>query len=150
MDFEGALVVDEVNHILESLGVGFVEQEPLVLKIAQSGAEVWAGNGKEKTVTPKLLPEKYLRTSYVAKGPIICLQTSCTSESSRMRQRSEQGSPGQGGRSRGRLEPSHSSPHSDSSLEVVKISWIKRCKRSQQNFSNMHTGTTVTICLCLY
>ena len=58
LDFEGALVGDEVNHILEGLGVGFVEEEPLVLRIAQSGTEIWAGNGKEEPVTPKLLPEK--------------------------------------------------------------------------------------------
>ena len=58
LDFEGPLVVDEVNHILEGLGVGFVEEEPLVLRIAQSVAEIWAGNGKEEPVTPKLLPEK--------------------------------------------------------------------------------------------
>ena len=54
-----------------------------------------------------------------------------------MGQWSEQGSPGQGGRSRGRTEPSDSSPRSDSSLEVVKMGWIKRNKRSQQNFSHM-------------
>ena len=57
MDFEGALVGDEVNHILEGLGVGFVEEEPLVQRIAQSGAEVRAGNGKKEPVTTKLLPE---------------------------------------------------------------------------------------------
>ena len=45
-----------------------------------------------------------------------------------MGQWSEQGSPGQGGRSRGRTEPSDSSPRSDSSLEVIKMSWIKRNK----------------------
>ena len=57
MDFEGALVVDEVDHILEGLGVGFVEEKPLVLGIAQLGAEIWAGNGQEEPVTSKLLPE---------------------------------------------------------------------------------------------
>ena len=57
LDFEGALVVDEVDHVLESLGVGFVEEKPLVLRIAQLGAEIWAGNGQEEPVTSKLLPE---------------------------------------------------------------------------------------------
>ena len=57
MDFEGALVVDEVDHILEGLGVRVIEEEPLVQRIAQSGVEVRAGNGKKEPVTTKLLPE---------------------------------------------------------------------------------------------
>ena len=57
LDFEGALVVDEVDNILEGLGVRVIEEEPLVQRIAQSGAEVRAGNGKKEPVTTKLLPE---------------------------------------------------------------------------------------------
>ena len=49
-------MVDEVHHLLESLRVCVVEEEPLVLRIAQSGAEVWAGDGKKKSMTTKLLP----------------------------------------------------------------------------------------------
>ena len=56
MDFEGALVVDEVDHLLESLRVCVIEEEPLVLRVAKSGAEVWAGDGKKEPVTTKLLP----------------------------------------------------------------------------------------------
>ena len=56
MDFEGALVVDEVDHLLESLGVGVLEEEPLDPWFAQLGAEVWAGDGKEESVAAKFLP----------------------------------------------------------------------------------------------
>ena len=56
LDFEWALVVDEVDHILEGLGVCFVEQKPLVLRVEQLGTEIRAGNGKEEPVTTKLLP----------------------------------------------------------------------------------------------
>ena len=61
MDFEAALVVDEVNHLLESLGVGVIKEEPLDPWFAQLGAEVWAGNRKEESVAPKLLPEELCR-----------------------------------------------------------------------------------------
>ena len=66
-----------------------------------------------------------------------------------MGQWSEQGSPGQGGRSRGRTEPSDSSPRSDSSLEVIKMSWIKRNKRSQQNFSHMSCHEFLNLVTCI-
>ena len=49
-------MVDEVDHLLESLRVGVVEEEPLDLRFAQLGAEVWAGNGKEESVAAKFLP----------------------------------------------------------------------------------------------
>ena len=58
LDFEAALVVDEVNHLLESLGVGVIKEEPLDPWFAQLGAEVWAGDRKEESVASKLLPEE--------------------------------------------------------------------------------------------
>ena len=49
-------MVDEVHHLLESLRVCVVEEEPLVIRIAQAGAEIWAGDGEKESVTTKLLP----------------------------------------------------------------------------------------------
>ena len=119
-DFEGTLVVDEVDHILEGLGVRVIEEEPLVQRIAQSGAEVRAGNGKKEPVTTKLLPE-YIVSYSIRQTPFTdsLINISNTSEWSRIRQKSEPGSPGQVERSRGQPAPSDSSPRSGSSLEAI-------------------------------
>ena len=131
MDFEAALVVDEVNHLLESLGVGVIKEEPLDPWFAQLGAEVWAGDRKEESMAPKLLPEE-LSLEYFCYGTSrgrmvynihhftilygtvilhrICRQTlpllwktnRITFELSRIHLRSAQGSRGQGGRSHDR------------------------------------------------
>ena len=136
MDFEAALVVDEVNHLLESLGVGVIKEEPLDPWFAQLGAEVWAGDRKEESVAPKLLPgelclEYFYGTSRsrmvdnihhftILYGTVIlhriCRQTlpllwktnRITFELSRIHLRSAQGSRGQGGRSHDRRAPSDS------------------------------------------
>ena len=66
-------MVDEVDHLLESLRVCVIEEEPLVFRVAKSGAEVWAGDGKKEPVTTKLLPgdtsESICMTFDVAQGP---------------------------------------------------------------------------------
>ena len=54
--FERALVVDEVDYLLEGLRVRVVEEDPLFLTSLQQGVEIRAGDGEEKPVTPKFLP----------------------------------------------------------------------------------------------
>ena len=49
-------MVDEVYHLLECCRVGLFEEDPLVLRVAQPGAEVWAGDGHKEAVARKFLP----------------------------------------------------------------------------------------------
>ena len=51
-------MVDEVNYLLKGLGVGVVEEDPLVIGPLKPCTEIGAGDGKKKSVTAKFLPSE--------------------------------------------------------------------------------------------